>query len=95
MAELLSLPAGNLVRADGLTVDECATVEFLSIGAHAVRRGAVSSGDNVLVVGAGPIGLGVAMFARLAGAEVVVLDRDAERAATAQVDRGSICAHPD
>jgi 2-desacetyl-2-hydroxyethyl bacteriochlorophyllide A dehydrogenase len=88
MAELLSLPVANLVRADGLTVDECATVEFLSIGAHAVRRGAVADGDNVLVVGAGPIGLGVAIFARQAGAKVVVLDRDSARAATAQAIAG-------
>ena len=67
MAGLLSVPAGNLVRAPGLTLDECATVEFLAIGAHAVRRGAVTEADRVLVVGAGPIGLGVALFARLSG----------------------------
>jgi 2-desacetyl-2-hydroxyethyl bacteriochlorophyllide A dehydrogenase len=84
MAELLCLPATNLVRADGLSTDECATVEFLAIGAHAVRRGAIVSGDRVLVVGAGPIGLGVSLFARLSGAAVAIYDRDAERAATAQ-----------
>ncbi len=53
MAELLSLPTRNLIRADGLSNDECATVEFLAIGAHAVRRGIVSRDDNVLVVGSG------------------------------------------
>jgi threonine dehydrogenase-like Zn-dependent dehydrogenase len=81
---LLSVPETNLIKAQGLTADECASVEFLSIGAHAVRRGGVSSRDGVLVVGAGPIGLGVALFARAAGASVVVLDRDAERATVAQ-----------
>jgi 2-desacetyl-2-hydroxyethyl bacteriochlorophyllide A dehydrogenase len=81
MAALLSVPATNLVRADGLSVDECALVEFLSIGAHAVRRGAVGSRDTVLVVGAGPIGLGTALFARLSGATVVVFDRDPGRVA--------------
>jgi len=91
MAGILSVPADNLIPADGLTVDECATVEFLSIGAHAVRRAAVTSGDRVLVVGAGPIGLSVALFARLAGADVAVFDTDPERAAAA----GSITeAHP-
>ncbi len=79
MSELLALPAGNLIAAQGLTVDQCASVEFLAIGAHAVRRGAVGSGEHVLVVGAGPIGLGVAIFAKLAGALVVVLDRAPER----------------
>jgi 2-desacetyl-2-hydroxyethyl bacteriochlorophyllide A dehydrogenase len=88
MAELLALPTRNLVRADGLSLDQCATVEFLSIGAHGVRRGAIGSGDNVLVVGAGPIGLGVALFARLAGGQVVLFDRDAERAASAQLIAG-------
>jgi 2-desacetyl-2-hydroxyethyl bacteriochlorophyllide A dehydrogenase len=80
---LLSVPAANLIRAPGLSADECATVEFLAVGAHAVRRGAVTGRDRVLVVGAGPIGLGVALFARLSGASVTVFDRDAERAAAA------------
>jgi 2-desacetyl-2-hydroxyethyl bacteriochlorophyllide A dehydrogenase len=81
---LLSVPAENLMRAQGLTLDECAVVEFLAIGAHAVRRGVVTQRDKVLVVGAGPIGLGVALFARLSGGTVSVLDRDAERTAAAQ-----------
>jgi 2-desacetyl-2-hydroxyethyl bacteriochlorophyllide A dehydrogenase len=89
MADLLSLPVVNLIRAPGLTVDECATVEFLSIGAHAVRRGAVTSRDRVLVVGAGPIGLGVTVFAHLAGAEVTVFDRDEERTAVARSISGA------
>ena len=86
----LSVPAGNLIRAQGLTADECAAVEFLSIGAHAVRRAAVTSRDRVLVVGAGPIGLGVALFARLSGGSVAIFDRDAERAAAAQSLAGVI-----
>jgi 2-desacetyl-2-hydroxyethyl bacteriochlorophyllide A dehydrogenase len=83
-AELLSVPLGNLVRAPGLTLDQSAMVEFLAIGAHAVRRGAVTKDDRVLVVGAGPIGLGVSIFARLSGASVAVLDRDASRATAAR-----------
>lgn len=83
MAGLLSVPQQNLVRAEGLTADQCATAEFLAIGAHAVRRGAVTGRDRVLVVGVGPIGLGVALFARLSGGEVAVIDRDGERAAAA------------
>jgi 2-desacetyl-2-hydroxyethyl bacteriochlorophyllide A dehydrogenase len=89
MTGLLAVPAGNLVRAPGLSVDECATVEFLAIGAHAVRRGSVSERDRVLVVGAGPIGLGAALFARLAGAEVTLYDRDADRAGTVAAISGA------
>jgi 2-desacetyl-2-hydroxyethyl bacteriochlorophyllide A dehydrogenase len=84
MVGLMSLPAGNLIPAGDLSVDQCAAVEFLAIGAHAVRRGAVSARDKVLVVGVGPIGLGVALFAKLSGAAVAVFDRDSERIATAR-----------
>lgn len=84
MTGLMPVPVENLLPADGLTLDQCAAVEFLSIGAHAVRRGGVGEGDRVLVVGAGPIGLGVLYFSRMAGAEVLVLDRDRGRAETAR-----------
>jgi 2-desacetyl-2-hydroxyethyl bacteriochlorophyllide A dehydrogenase len=94
MAELLAVPVSNLVGAPGLTAEQCATVEFLSIGAHAVRRGGVTRGDRVLVVGAGPIGLGVAMFAQLAEAEVTVLDRDTERMDAAAALAGASSLHP-
>ena len=83
MTQLLSLPPQNLVRAEGLSVDACATVEFLAIGAHAVRRAALEPVDRVLVIGAGPIGFGAVLFATLSGAQVTVLDRDAERLAVA------------
>jgi 2-desacetyl-2-hydroxyethyl bacteriochlorophyllide A dehydrogenase len=81
MTGLLSLPPANFIHAPGLDADACAAVEFLSIGAHAVRRGAVGPGERTLVIGAGPIGLGVALFARLSGARVTLLDLDAERIA--------------
>ncbi|MBU4531979.1 MAG: zinc-binding alcohol dehydrogenase family protein [Hoeflea sp.] len=79
MCEEICVPEGNLVPSSGLSLDACATVEFLAIGAHAVRRGEVGAGDLVLIAGAGPIGLGVAIFARLAGATVFILDLDAAR----------------
>lgn len=79
MAQFLSLPPGNLVRAEGLSTDACATVEFMAIGAHAVRRAQLRFDDRILVIGAGPIGLGVALFASIAGARVTVMDRDLER----------------
>ncbi len=84
MTGLLSVPIENLIPAEGLSLDACASVEFLAIGAHAVRRGAITAADNVLVVGAGPIGLGAALFARHAGAKVAVFDQDAERMAAAE-----------
>ncbi len=89
MQQLISIPIANLLKSDGLSADECATVEFLAIGAHAARRGLVAKGDRVAVVGAGPIGLGTAIFASLSGAKVAVLDRDPERVAVAQSLTGS------
>jgi len=79
MAEFLCLPAANLLPGDGLSVDECASVEFLAIGAHAVRRAAVKGNERVLVVGTGPIGVGVALFAKIAGGDVRIFDVDEKR----------------
>jgi 2-desacetyl-2-hydroxyethyl bacteriochlorophyllide A dehydrogenase len=84
MCEWLSLPEGNLLAADGLSMDDAATIEFLAIGAHAVRRAGSGPGARVLVVGAGPIGLGVALFARIAGAAVTMMDRAPDRIALAR-----------
>jgi len=74
MAEYLSVPSYALVHGEGLSVDELALVEPLAIGAHGVRRAAVEPGEFVLVIGAGPIGLGVMEFARIAGGTVIALD---------------------
>lgn len=79
MATRLVVPERNLVVSPGLSVDACATVEFLAIGAHAVRRGQTLPGDRALIIGAGPIGLGVALFAGVAGANVTMMDIDAGR----------------
>lgn len=81
MAEWLTVPVGHLVACQTLTLDELALVECQAIGAHAVRRAAVTERDLVAVVGTGPIGIGVAQVARAQGARVVVLDSNAERLA--------------
>ncbi len=81
MVEYLSVPSQSLVHGDGLTVDELALVEPLAIGAHGVRRAAVEAGEFVLVIGAGPIGLGTMEFARIAGGTVIALDINAGRLA--------------
>ena len=43
----------------------------------------LGDGARTLVIGAGPIGLGTALFAGLAGGEVTLMDRDADRLAFA------------
>jgi 2-desacetyl-2-hydroxyethyl bacteriochlorophyllide A dehydrogenase len=75
----LSLHPRYLIDATGLSPDQAAMVEFLAIGHHAVGRAAPAAGDRVLVVGAGPIGMAVTLFAAQRGAEVTVLDGNAAR----------------
>ena len=84
MAEYVSLPQRFVRPAEGLGLDAAAMVEFLAIGAHAVRRSQARAGQRGLVVGAGPIGIAVALFARLRGVDVTMLD--------ARQDRLDFCA---
>ena len=84
MVEYLSVPTYSLVHGDGLSFDELALIEPLAIGAHGIRRAAVQPGEWVLVVGAGPIGLGVMEFARIAGGNVIALDINESRLAFCQ-----------
>lgn len=81
LTEYLTVPQGFVFKAEGVTLDEAAMVEFLAIGRHAVRRADVRPGQSVLVVGAGPIGIGVALFSRLAGGKVTALDGREDRLA--------------
>jgi 2-desacetyl-2-hydroxyethyl bacteriochlorophyllide A dehydrogenase len=78
-AEYLQVPSYSLLHGKGLSFDELALIEPLAIGAHAIRRAAVKENEFVLVVGAGPIGLGIAAFASIAGAKVIVMDVNENR----------------
>ena len=79
MAEYLSVPSYSLVSGDASSFDELALVEPLAIGAHGINRAGVKKGEYVLIVGAGPIGLGSMEFARIAGAKVIALDVNSQR----------------
>jgi threonine dehydrogenase-like Zn-dependent dehydrogenase len=67
------------LHGNQLGFDALALVEPLAIGAHGVRRAQVAAGEFVLVIGAGPIGLGTMEFARIAGAKVIALDINENR----------------
>ncbi|MEJ8825142.1 zinc-binding alcohol dehydrogenase family protein [Variovorax humicola] len=77
--EYLTIPQAFVHKAEGVSLDQAAMVEFLAIGAHAVRRGAVRAGQRVLVVGAGPIGMAAMIFSKLRGAQVTALDTRRDR----------------
>jgi len=88
MTEYLSVPSYSLLHGQGLSPDTLALIEPLAIGAHAIRRAAVNQGEFVLVIGAGPIGLGVMEFARVAGGQVIALDVNRDRLAFCKAKAG-------
>jgi 2-desacetyl-2-hydroxyethyl bacteriochlorophyllide A dehydrogenase len=79
MVDYLSVPVAALVAGHGLSLDELALIEPLSIGFHAVKRAALNPGEFVLVIGAGPIGLAIMESAAIAGAKIIVLDVNEQR----------------
>lgn len=88
LCELIAVPEVAVLDATGLTVDQAAMIEFLAIGCHAVARADVRTNDRVLVVGAGPIGIAVGLFARFRGGAVTLIDTREARLAYAQSKLG-------
>ena len=56
----------------GLSLKHAAMIEPLAVAVHDVRLADVQAGDQVVVLGGGPIGMLVALVARQAGADVIV-----------------------
>lgn len=84
MQEQITVPTNILLKANNLSDDEMAIVEPLAIGAHAVRRASVKDGEFVVVVGCGPIGIGIMKLAQIEGAKVIAIDMNEERLAYAK-----------
>ncbi len=79
MCERFVLPARKLHPSTRLSLEQLALVETLAIGCHAVNRGQPGRDENVLVIGAGPIGLSAIEFVKLSGAKCIVLDLNQQR----------------
>ena len=88
MQEIYSLPIDILIPAGNLSDEAIALVEPLAIGAHSIRRASIQKGETVLVIGCGPIGLGILKQAQLAGGKVIAMDVNAERLAFVQEKMG-------
>ena len=58
---------------ESISLEEGALVEPVGTGFFAVKQGNIQVGDNVLIIGTGPIGLGGVPFARYSGAKNVIL----------------------
>ncbi|WP_147109662.1 zinc-binding dehydrogenase [Tateyamaria sp. syn59] len=67
-----------------LNLAHAALIEPLAVAVHDVDRGKVQPGEDVLVIGGGPIGMLVAMAARDAGANVTVAEINDNRLAFAE-----------
>lgn len=88
LTDKIVLPARKLHPANGLTSDQAALVETLAIGCHAVDRSGCKQGENVLVIGAGPIGLSALEFVKLSGARPIVADLSENRLKFVQTKMG-------
>lgn len=79
MGEYLALPWQKVIPAPGISPRDCALIEPMSVGFHAVSRGQVTDIDTVLVIGCGMIGCGAIVRAALRGATVIAMDLDDEK----------------
>ena len=79
MQEFITVPNDILIPSGTLTDKEIALVEPLAIGAHSLRRAQVKKGESILVIGCGPIGLGIVKQAQLLDAKVIVMDVNDQR----------------
>jgi 2-desacetyl-2-hydroxyethyl bacteriochlorophyllide A dehydrogenase len=84
LRERFVMRADKLHPSKHLTFEQLALVETLAIGCHAIDRAAPRAAEHLLIIGAGPIGLSVLEFARLAKCNITVMDMNAERLAFCQ-----------
>ncbi len=74
MADHLCVPWQKLILNDSLPARHLALVEPLSVGFHAVARAGVKSGETVVVLGGGMIGVGAMLGAIGRGARVIAVE---------------------
>ena len=65
---------------DSMSYEKAALIEPLSVGLHAVNRGGLKTGETVVIMGMGPIGMMTLLAAKAAGAgRVIGVDLEAFR----------------
>ena len=80
MQQSWTVPAHTLHKLpDNIPLDIAARIEPLAVACHDVRLAEVRKGEYVVVIGAGPIGMLIAMAARARGAKVLVAEVNASR----------------
>jgi 2-desacetyl-2-hydroxyethyl bacteriochlorophyllide A dehydrogenase len=79
----------SIFLPDEIELQQAALVEPLAIGLHAVRVADVKAGQRILIMGAGPIGLAVAVWSRFFGARDVVISELTESRANVAMQMGA------
>lgn len=72
--EYITMPIERIIDGKGLSAKELALIEPFSISCHALSRAEIKVGDNLLIMGAGPIGLFALIKAKAMGARVLIAD---------------------
>ncbi|MBS6397974.1 MAG: zinc-binding alcohol dehydrogenase family protein [Clostridiales bacterium] len=73
-SEYFVMPTERLIDGGGLPADELALIEPFCISYHGIKRARVKSGEKVLVIGGGTIGILAMYAAKLYGAKVYICD---------------------
>lgn len=81
LQEMLAVPVRQLHPVGDLDADAAVFAEPFSIAVHALNRACPGSEDTVLVLGAGSIGMAVALAATATGLRTIVAERRPERRA--------------
>lgn len=79
MCEYAVMPWQKVISAPSMSSRDCALIEPMSVGFHAVSRGQVVDNERVMVIGCGMIGMGAIVRASLRGATVIAVDLDDEK----------------
>lgn len=82
--EYISMPVERIIDGKGLTAQQLALIEPFSISNHALSRAQIKKDDNLLIMGAGPIGLFALLKAKAMGAKVAIADMLGSRLALAR-----------
>jgi threonine dehydrogenase-like Zn-dependent dehydrogenase len=79
MTATVVVPAEKIIPVDGFKQRDLALIEPIAVGFHAVGRAEVASGETVVVLGCGVIGLGVVLGAVRRCARVIAVDLSAAK----------------
>ena len=74
-AEYVKIPAANVVKLpENLDYEDGAITDPAAVALHAIRRaGGIETGQNIVILGAGPIGMLACQWAKIMGEKIILL----------------------